>query len=239
MDSKPKHVFNVTLQEQAAVGTPGVLDQLHLPPALITFLQKNQSAIWQVTILAAVVITVVSLYTSWREHTLNKAAIAYDQAVDITDVPQKRAAYQKIADDYATTPTAAWSRIALAHLDQKEGKIKEALAQLTAVEAEVSAKSVLKPLLLVNLGGLYEQDKQFDKAEAIYQQLNNFKGFEPMALDSLGRVYEAMGQKDKAVQMYQQYMGLTELSKEKKEGAPVHSFPERELVQASLNRLLK
>ena len=239
MDSKPKHVFNVTLQEQAAVGTPGVLDQLHLPPALITFLQKNQRAIWQVTILAAVVITVVSLYTSWREHTLNKAAIAYDQAVDITDVPQKRAAYQKIADDYATTPTAAWSRIALAHLDQKEGKTKEAITQLTAVEAEVSAKSVLKPLLLVNLGGLYEQDKQFDKAEAIYQQLNNFKGFEPMALDSLGRVYEAMGQKDKAVQMYQQYMGLTELSKEKKEGAPVHKFPERELVQASLNRLLK
>ena len=239
MDSKPKHVFNVTLQEQAAVGTPGVLDQLHLPPALITFLQKNQSTIWQVTILAAVVITVVSLYTSWREHTLNKAAIAYDQAVDITDVPQKRAAYQKIADDYAATPTAAWSRIALAHLDQKEGKTKEALAQLTAVEAEVSAKSVLKPLLLVNLGGLYEQDKQFDKAEAMYQQLNNFKGFEPMALDSLGRIYEAMGQKDKAVQMYQQYMGLTELSKEKKEGAPVHNFPERELVQASLNRLLK
>lgn len=239
MDSKPKHVFNVTLQEQAAVGTPGVLDQLHLPPALITFLQKNQRAIWRVVIVAAVVVTAVSLYLSWREHTLNKAATAYDQAVGIADAPQKRAALQKVADDHGSTPSALWSRIALAHLDQQEGKTKEAIAKLAAVEANVSAKNVLKPLLLVNLGGLYEQDKQFDKAEAAYQQLKGFKGFEPMALDSLGRVYEATGSKDKAVQMYQQYMGLTELGKEKKEGAPVHSFPERELVQASLNRLLK
>lgn len=239
MDSKPKHVFHVTLQEQAAVGTPGVLDQLHLPPALITFLQKNQRVIWRIVIVVAVVITVVSVYKSWREHILSKAAIAYDQAVELADAPQKRAAFQKIADEYSATPSALWSRIALAHLDQQEGKIKEAAAKLAAVETEVSAKNVLKPMLLVNLGGLYEQDKQFDKAEAIYQQLKGFKGFEPMALDSLGRVYEAMGQKDKAVQMYQQYMGLTELGKEKKEGAPVHSFPERELVQASLNRLLK
>lgn len=239
MDSKPKHVFNVTLQEQAAVGTPGVLDQLHLPPALITFLQKNQRVIWRVIIVAAVVITAVSLYSSWREHTLTKAATAYDEAVEIADAPQKRAALQKVADDYASTPSALWSRIALAHLDQKEGKTKEAIAKLTVVEAEVSAKNALKPLLLVNIGGLHEQDKQFDKAEAAYQQLKGFKGFEPMALDSLGRIYEATGQKDKAVQMYQQYMGLTELGKEKKEGAPVHSFPERELVQASLNRLLK
>jgi predicted negative regulator of RcsB-dependent stress response len=239
MDSKPKHVFNVTLQEQAAVGTPGVLDQLHLPPAVISFLQKNQRMIWRIVIVAAVAVTVVSLYFSWREHTLNKAAAAYDQAVEIADAPQKRAALQKVADDYGSTPSALWSRIALAHLDQQEGKTKEAIAKLTAVEAEVSAKNALKPLLLVNLGGLHEQDKQFDKAEAAYQQLKGFKGFEPMALDSLGRVYEATGSKDKAVQMYQQYMGLTELGKEKKEGAPVHSFPERELVQASLNRLLK
>ncbi|WP_420208301.1 YfgM family protein [Candidatus Electronema sp. JC] len=239
MDSKPKHVFNVTLQEQAAVGTPGVLDQLHLPPAVISFLQKNQRMIWRIVIIAAVAVTVVSLYFSWREHTLNKAAAAYDQAVEIADAQQKRDALQKVADDYGSTPSALWSRIALAHLDQQEGKTKEAIAKLTAVEAEVSAKNALKPLLLVNLGGLHEQDKQFDKAEAAYQQLKGFKGFEPMALDSLGRVYEAAGQKDKAVQMYQQYMGLTELGKEKKEGAPVHSFPERELVQASLNRLLK
>uniref|UniRef100_UPI004056907C YfgM family protein n=1 Tax=Candidatus Electronema sp. TaxID=2698783 RepID=UPI004056907C len=239
MDSKPKHIFNVTLQEQAAVGTPGVLDQLHLPPALITFLQKNQRKIWQIVIVAAVAVTVVSLYSSWREHTLNKAAAAYDQAVEIAAAPQKRAALQKVADDYGSTPSALWSRITLAHLDQQEGKTKEAIAKLTVLEAEVSAKNALKPLLLINIGGLHEQDKQFDKAEAAYQQLKGFKGFEPMALDSLGRVYEATGSKDKAVQMYQQYMGLTELGKEKKEGAPVHSFPERELVQASLNRLLK
>jgi hypothetical protein len=60
-----------------------------------------------------------------------------------------------------------------------------------------------------------------------------------MALDSLGRVYEAKGDKDKAVQVYQQYMGLTEMSKDKNDGALPRNFPEQEIVEASLNRLLK
>ncbi|MCW5198129.1 tetratricopeptide repeat protein [Desulfobulbus sp. F4] len=239
MDSKPKHIFNVTLQEQAAVGTPGVLDQLHLPPALITFLQKNQRTIWQVVIVAAVVITVVSLYSSWRSYRLNKAAEAYDQAIVVEDAQKKNAALQKVAEEYGSAPAGIWSQIALAHLDQKAGKNKEAIAKLTAIEAETSEKSPLKPLLLANLGGLHEQEKDFGKAEALYQKLKGFKGFEPMALDSLGRVYEAMGQKDKAVQMYQQYMGMTEMGKDKKDNAPTLNFPEQEIVQANLNRLLK
>jgi predicted negative regulator of RcsB-dependent stress response len=241
MDSKPKNVFNVTLQEQAAVGTPGILDQLHLPPAMITFLQKNQKTIWRVAGSAAVVVTVVSLYGSWREHILNKATLAYDQAIELKDAQLKKAALQKVADEYGSTPSATWSKIALAHLEQAEGKTKEAITKLTVVDAEITAKSPLKPLLLVNLGGLYEQEKQFDKAEGVYQQLKGFKGFEAMALDSLGRIYEATNKKDKAVQMYQQYMGLIELGEgKKKEGKAVaQSFPEREIVQGSLNRLLK
>ncbi|WP_417910802.1 YfgM family protein [Candidatus Electronema sp. PJ] len=235
MANKPQNVFHVRLEDQPKIG---VLDQLHLPPEVITFLQKNQQTIWRVIIAVAIVVTAASLYNSYRNYYANKSAVAYDQAIALEDVQKKTAALQKVAEDYGSASAGTWSQIALAHLDQEAGKTKEAIAKLTAIEAKISAKSPLKPLLLANLGGLYEQEKQFDKAEAAYQQLKGFKGFEPMALDSLGRVYEAMGSKDKAVQMYQQYMGLTEMGKEKKEGAG-RSFPEQELVQASLNRLLK
>jgi predicted negative regulator of RcsB-dependent stress response len=236
MSGKPQNVFHVKLEEQPKIG---VLDQFELPPEVITFLQKNQRTIWKVVIAIAVVVTASSLYSSWREYTRNKAAMAYDQAIAPEDIKQKAVALQKVAEEYGTAPAGVWSRIALAHLDQEAGKIKEAIAKLTAVDAETPVKSPLKPLLLVNLGGLYEQEKQFDKAEAVYLQLKDSKGFEPMALNSLGRVYEAIGSKDKAVQMYQQYMGLTEMGKEKKEGAPTVKFPEQEIVKASLNRLLK
>ncbi len=239
MANKPQNVFHVKLEDQAAVGTPGALDQLQLPPALITFLQKNQRAIWRIVIVVAVLVTVAALYTSWRSHTLNNATLAYDQAMEIEKTQEQKAAFQKIIEEHKGTPAALWSRISLAHIEQKEQKFNSAIEQLKAVEAEVSAKSPLKPLLLVNLGSLYEQEKQFDKAEAVYQQLKDSKGFEPMALDSLGRVYEAKGDTNKAVQAYQQYMGLTEMGKGKQDGAMPRDFPEQEIVQASLNRLLK
>lgn len=236
MSGKPQNVFHVKLEEQPKIG---VLDQFELPPEAITFLQKNHRTIWRVVIATAVVVTAAALYNTYRSHAANKSAMTYDQAIALEDVSKKTAALQKIAADYGTAPAGVWSKIALAHLDQEAGKTKEAIAKLTAINAETPATSLLKPLLLANLGALYEQEKQFDQAEKVYLALKGSKGFEPMALDNLGRVYEAMGSKDKAVQIYQQYMGLTELGKEKKEGAPVHSFPEREIVQASLNRLLK
>jgi len=239
MADKSRNVFHVKLGDQTAGGTPGVLDQLQLPPALATFLQKNQRVIWKTVIAVAVVATAVALYSTWHSHVLNKAAAAYDQAVELKTTQEKKAAFQKIVADYSSTTSALWSQIALAHLDQEEDNFKSAIEQLTTAESKVAKENPLKSLLLVNLGGLYEQVKQFDKAESVYQQLKGIKGFEPMALDSLGRVYEAKGDKDKAVQVYQQYMGLTEMGKDKKEGALPRNFPEQEIVQASLNRLLK
>ena len=239
MANKPQNVFHVKLKDQAAVGTPGVLDQLQLPPALVTFLQKNQKSIWRIVIIVAVVVTGVSLYTSWRNHKLNSASMTYDQAVEIENTQEQKVAFQKIIAEHKSTPSALWSQIALAHLAQKEKNFKSAIKQLKAVEDEVSEKSPLRPLLLVNLGSLYEQEKQFDQAEAVYRQLKEHKGFEPMALDNLGRIYEAKGDTNKAVQFYQQYMGLTEMGKDKKDGALPRNFPEQEIVQASLNRLLE
>lgn len=234
MANKPQNVFHVKLEEKAVTGTPGILDQFSLPPAVVTFMQKNQRKIWTAVSVVAAVVVAAALYESYRSYILNKTAEAYDQALLLEDAQKKTAALQKIAEDYGTAPAGVWSRIALAHLDQEAGKSKEAIAKLTAIDAKDDA---LKSLLLVNLGGLHEQEKQFDQAEKIYLQLKTVKGFEAIALSSLGRVYEALGRKDQAVQMYQQYMGLTEIGKGKKEGDA--AFPEQEIVQASLNRLLK
>ncbi len=220
------------IEETAAVETSGVLDQLNLPPAFTDFLRKNQRAIWVVVAVIATVVTVVSLYSSYRSYTLNKAARAYDQAL-LLDGDQKKAALEKVAESFSSTPSATWSRVKLAHLDQAEGNLKAAIEKLTAISSGLKDTDLLKPLVLVNIGGLYEQDQQLDKALALYRQLQNIKGFEPQAASSLGRVYELQGNREKAVQMYQQYLTLTTV-----EGtAPQQDDPARTMVRASLNRL--
>ncbi|MGB5684536.1 MAG: tetratricopeptide repeat protein [Candidatus Electrothrix sp.] len=214
----------------------GVLDQLDLPPGVIEFLQKNQRKIWTVVTLVAAVIIVASLYDSYSTYTTNKAAKAYD-AAQLLEGEQRVTALNEVKDDYSSTASAGWSQIQLAHLDQEAGKYKEAVERLEALKREQKEEDLLRPLVLANLGALYEQQKALDKAVAAYQQLQEKKGFEALALSSLGRLYESMEKKDQAVVMYQRYMSMTE----KKQGAagPVQNSLARDMVQASLNRLLQ
>lgn len=88
-----------------------------------------------------------------------------------------------------------------------------------------------------NLGALYEQNKELEKAVAVYEKLQKKEGFEGMVLSSLGRIYESMGKKEQAVAMYQRYMSLTE--KKGEEGPAPQNSLARDMVQASLNRLLQ
>jgi predicted negative regulator of RcsB-dependent stress response len=216
----------------------GVLDQLDLPPTVIEFLQQNQRKIWTVAIIVAVVVITVSLYDSYQTYTLNKAAKAYDGAM-LLEGEQRVAALNTVKDDFSSTPSAVWSQIQLTHFDQEKGKYKEAVDRLEALNSELKEKDLLKPLVMVNLGALYEQINALDKAAAVYESLEEKKGFEALALSSLGRVYENMGKKEQAVVIYQRYMTLTEM----KQGDAGSSVPQnslaRDMVQASLNRLLQ
>ncbi|XOF34567.1 MAG: YfgM family protein [Candidatus Electrothrix sp. YB6] len=240
--SKQESTFHLKdLRDTAHVQHNGVLDQLDLPPGLVEFLQKNQRKIWTMVGIAAVVVITVSLYTSYRTHMLNNAVTAYDHAL-LLDGDQKKAALQKVAEDYSSTPSATWSRIELAHIEQETGNLSAAIDRLEELKSGLKEKDLLRPLVLANLGGLYEQNKQADKAITTYEKLKKISGFEAMALSSLGRVYETKGEKDKAVAAYQRYMSLTG-KKDAQDGdgrtPQMPDSPDRELVQFSLNRLLQ
>ena len=231
--AKQQSTFDLKhIEETAAVETSGVLDQLNLPQPLTDFLRKNQRMIWIVVGVVAAVVTVVSLYGSYRNYTLNNAAKAYDQAL-MLDGDQKKAALEKVAEKYGSTPSAIWSRVELAHMDQDAGELKGAIDKLSAINSELKQTSLLKPLILVNLGGRYEQDRQPDKALSVYQELKGLKGFESTAVNSLGRVYEMQGNNEKAVQMFQQYLTMTTGERT----APRQNDPVRAMVRAALNRL--
>ncbi len=220
------------IEEAAAVETSGFLDELNLPPAVTDFLRKNQRVIWLVVGVVATVVTVVSLYESYRDYTLNKAARAYDQSM-LLDGEAKVSALQQVVSEYSSTPLALWSRVELARIEQTDGKTAEALSKLVEIKGTLKDDDMLKPLVLMNIGGLYEQVKQFGKAVEIYKELQSFKGFDKEALHSLGRVYEAQGNKDEARAMYEQFLLLAAGDGP----AAGNTDPVKKMVQASLNRL--
>ena len=213
----------------------GILDQLDLPPGVIEFLQKNQRKIWTVVSIIAAVIIIAAVYDSYRTYSLNKAAKAYDAAL-LLEGEQRATALDKVNEDFSSTPSAAWSQIQLAHFAQKAGKNKEAIDRLETLKNALGEEDLLKPLVLANLGALYEQDKQLDKAVAAYEFLQKREGYEALALSNLGRLYERMEKTEQAVATYQRYMSLTE---KKGEAGPAQNSLARDMVQASLNRLLQ
>jgi predicted negative regulator of RcsB-dependent stress response len=231
--AKQSSAFDLKHIEETAVVEPsGVLDQLNLPPALTDFLRKNQRIIWIVIAVVATVVTVVSLYGSYRTYTLNKAAEAFDQAL-MLDGAQKKTALVEVVEKYGSTPSATWSRVELARMDEKEGNLKGAIEILNEINAPLKTGNLLKPLVLVNLGGLYEQNNQPDQALVVYQELKAIKGFEPQAVNSLGRVYESKGDKKQAAAMFREYLNLTAV-----EGKdPQQDDAVRTMVRAALNRL--
>ncbi len=220
------------IEETAAVETSGFLDELNLPPVVTDFLRKNQRTIWLVVGVVATVVTVASLYESYRNYTFNKAAQAYDQSM-LLDGEAKVSALQTVTNKYSSTPSALWSRVELARIEQADGKLADAISKLVEINGTLKEDDMLKPLVLMNIGGLYEQVKQLDKAVEVYKELQSFKGFDKEALNSLGRVYEAQGKKDEARGMYEQFL-LLAASDDPVAG---RTDPVKKMVQASLNRL--
>ncbi len=222
------------IEDNAASEMSGVLDQLNLPPAFIDFLRKNQRKIWTVIGITAVIVTVVSLYGSYRSYTVNKAAKAYDQAL-LLEGAEKKTALETVAADFSSTASGVWSQVELARIDQEAGDNGAAITRLSEINSSLKESSLMKPLVLVNLGGLYEQENQLDQAVTVYQKLQNQIGFEAMAANNLGRVYEAQDKKDQARGMYNKYLSLTAIEGEQ----PQQDDPVRTMVKANLSRLQK
>lgn len=210
----------------------GILDQLNLPPALIDFLRKYQKPLWIITALVVTVVVTVSLYSSYRSYTLSKAASELNAA--LTATTDKKEMLSKVAEEYGSTPSAVWARVELAQLAQKNGEIKEAIAAFEALKEDIGAKSPVKPLLLTNLGALYEQENNKESALAVYGELANTQGFEADAYRAMGRVNEDDGNTEQAVAMYKKYMEIVN-----EPGSSRQNDSARPLVEARLNRLGK
>jgi len=220
------------VEQNAESPVSDLLDQLNLPPAFAEFLRKNKKAIWIVVGVVATVVIVVSLYGSYTSIQRNKAASALTAALQADD-KDKQNLLEDVISEYGSTPSALWGKVELSHLAVRQGKPDEAIQLLTAVNQEVKAENPLKPLLLLRLAILDENNGKLDKALTFYQELVGFKSFEADAYEAMGRIYELQEKGESALEMYKKYL---ELTGEKEGQSPVNS-KFRDIVQSRVNHL--
>ena len=220
------------IQLQTLSPPMGLLEQFNLPPAAITFIRRNQRAIWMAVAGCVFLIVAVSAYTSYGHYRAGKAASALDVA--LVAKQDSRQMLEKVVQEYGSTPSALWAKIELAFLDEKEGQRLKAITRFEAINAGLTVQSLLKPLVLGKLAALHEDEKQFDKALVYYSELAGKEGFAPEAYRAIGRVNEQLGKNAEAAAMYSKYLELTP-----SQGGQQKNDPVREMVQARINQLKK
>lgn len=209
---------------------PGLLDQFNLPPAFVAFVRRNRRPLLIVAALCATLALGISGYTTYRDHRAGKAASALDAA--LIAGTGSRSQLEQVVSEFASTPSAMLARIELARLDEREGQRTAAIAKYEAVKAGLGKGSLLKPLVLTKLAGLLEQDKQWDRALALYTELAAVGGFEAEASRALGRVSEQAGRKAEAAAAYAKFLELTAVT-----DPQAKDNPEREMIRFKLNQL--
>jgi len=224
--------FNRQNTEEAALDTPpGLLEQLNLPPAVVSFMRRNQRTIWIVTAVIALAVVTWNLYSYYTNIRIEKAASALTEAMR-EEGAVKEEMLVKLIDEYGSAPAALWGRIELAHLSVEKGDLEKAIQQFNDVKNNVPARSPVTPLVLYALGALHENMNELDKAVAAFSELSGFKGFEASSSEALGRVYEAQGKKEKALEMYKKALGTDQEGE-----AGFSGNPNRETIQARINSL--
>lgn len=220
---------NIKLQPLQPVG---LLEQFNLPPRLIAFIRRNQRAIWVTVIVGCLLAIGVAAYSAYRDNRTAKAASALDTALIAKQ--DTRQLLDRVVQDFASTPSAQWAKIELAALEEREGQPAKAIARLEEINATLPAQSLLKPLVVSKLAGLYENTKQLDKSLAMYTELATREEFAAEAYRAMGRVNEQLGKKEEAAAMYGKYLESAATS-----SVQGQADPSREMVQFRLNQLKK
>ena len=108
------------IEETAVPETEGLLEQFNLPPAAISFIRKNQRAIWVVVFCVALAVVVVSLYSQYKSYREDKASSALTFALQ-AEGEEKKKQLGQVVDEYGSTSAGLWGKIELAHLTAAEG----------------------------------------------------------------------------------------------------------------------
>jgi predicted negative regulator of RcsB-dependent stress response len=199
--------FNLKqMSEEAYIEPSGILDQLDLSPAVVSFLRKNKRLIQVVVIISVVLVVSISLYRSYRANRLENAANSLSTAMAGEDKTKVKD-LENVVAEFSGTPSALWAAIELGHMFMKDEAYAKAATQYSQVRDKVSDSSPMYGLLTFGIAQAYEAVKEYNKSSAAYSTLKEITGYGDEGYLGMARVFEAQGENDKALAVYEEYLG--------------------------------
>jgi predicted negative regulator of RcsB-dependent stress response len=208
-------------QTRPAVEKKNIRDLLKEKDAFLTtsekifeyFLRHTKAVAGGAAVLVLAVIVGV-VYVNHQREAEAEAVESYDRALALSAPEATIAALEKVRTDFPDRQAARLAALALvglyaeARAPEKALPLAENFIQ-TLRPAEIS----LKPLLLDNLGGLYETVRDYPQAVRSYQAILESRPLDENlrqnTLMALGRVQAAAGAKEAAVQAYEELLNVS------------------------------
>ncbi len=185
----------------------GLLEQLNVPAAGITFIRENKRLLQIIAVLLVVAVVSWSLYSSYRKNKIEEAGSALTVALNM-EHGQMMEALSAIEQDYSGTDAALWAEIKTAQELVKAAKTEDANIKYKELRSSVSGSSSLKALLIFGIAQTDEALGQYPEAALQYGELKTIEGFQEIGLSGLARIYEIQGESDKALAVYQEHLSF-------------------------------
>jgi len=184
----------------------GVLEQLNLPPAVVTFVRENKRLV-QICIAALVLIVVAwALYDSYRDKKIEEASSALSMAADVDDNQAKIEALRAVSENYSGTTSALWAKVNTAHEMMKTDQKQDALNAYTEIHDELDSSSPLYPLVTIGVAQAHASLGNFDASAVEYENLKGIEGYDDVGYSGLARISEERGDFPKALSIYEEYL---------------------------------
>jgi predicted negative regulator of RcsB-dependent stress response len=189
----------------------GLLEELNLPPKVISFIRQNSRLLQITGVCLVLAIVGWNYYGNYTQKRNDAAAALLTSALNQAVPEQKLAMLNELVNEYSGTGAAHWGRLEMGHNAYDQGNYTEAAKRYQEVLDDVSSANPLVPLTRFSLAQAYANSDQPDKALQIYEQLVSEKGFATEAQLEAARIYAKQGKADKAREIYSQLLAQEEL----------------------------
>lgn len=208
------------MSEKKNIDKKPIKDLLAEKDAFLTSSERIQEYFFRHTkgfvigaVTVAVIIIGTAVYLNLQKAAEEKASLAYEGALQMMAAGQETKsvveALEKVRAEHGGRKAARMAGYTLASIYNNNGDTDQALAVSEELLRSITpAEQSLKPILLYNIGGLYEVKRNYDLAAKSYATLLADKelmipDFRQDVLLALGRVMSAAGKKDEAVKYYE------------------------------------
>lgn len=189
----------------------GLLEELNLPPKVISFIRQNSRLLQIAVVCLVLAIIGWNYYGNYTQKRNDAAAALLTRALNQTAPDQKSAMLNELVSEYSGTGPALWGRLEMGHNAYDQGNYPEAVQHYQGVLDVVSSASPLVPLIRFSLAQAYAGSDQPDKALQIYEELASVNGFATESQLAAARIHEKQGKPDKAREIYTQLLSQEEL----------------------------